>query len=365
MHPEAANRRPTINVVDLYIAFFYVRTIFPLSGNGDGQPSAATVSQFIVSLGSLLDQDTYVWQFHLTRLMAGAILHGIPSVRDDCTKLLLRGEAKSTLINRIGSLFNLPWFRRIWVIQEVTLNPNVYARYCNITAPWEIVEMCADMADLQWANWVLISDRLGGEAMPEKMPLGSSVFWSFGRKHHPRICDLLEDTEAFEATVSRDKLYAIYHLAADLPNLGFFPDYEQSLQATYATFTLQVIQATGSLEILSFAGRLSAPKTWTWVPEYHQLYPYRSRRSSESLRSDSMSLRSQARLYKSIYTLAEEAIILRGVHFADVSCIVQPQKPVSFPAVWQSLQQQHERICLGRRGKCMDDPSEGIGLFDG
>ncbi|KAK5454287.1 hypothetical protein LTS15_006287 [Exophiala xenobiotica] len=357
MHPAAVNRQSIINVVDLYIAFIYGPKMFQAPEN----ETTAAMLQCFFDLGSLLDRDTYVWQFLFIRFIAGAYLQDPRSVRDHFDELLLRGEVKSTLQDRIGSLFNLPWFRRIWVIQEVTLNPKVYARHCNSTAPWNIVEMCAQMATIEWADLLSIKDLPGVNAM-----LGThadiSPFWFRGRKPHYKICELLTSARDFEATVPRDKLYAIYHLAADLPNLRFFPDYKQSLQATYATFTLQVVQATGSLEILSFAGRLSAPKTWTWVPEYHQLDPYRSRRSLQSLPSDSASLRSQARLYKSIYTLAEEAIILRGVHFADVSCIVQPQKPISFPAVWQSLQQQHERICRGRRGKCMDDHSEGIGL---
>nr|KAK5446094.1 hypothetical protein LTR18_004013 [Exophiala xenobiotica] len=265
-------------------------------------------------------------------------------------------------MNRIGSLFNLPWFRRIWVIQEVTLNPKVYARCCNITVPWFIVEVCARLVAFQMLQLRSIKYVLNVNPNPNPTLPAFSVFWAFGPKRHPKICDLLLDTDAFEATVPRDMLYAIYHLAADLPNLGFFPDYEQSLQATYATFTMQVIKATGSLRILSFAGRLSAPKTWTWVPEYHQICLQSTWHATRSSASDSASLRYQARLYKSIYTLVEEAIILGGVHFADVSYILQPQTPFSFPALWQSLLSQHERICLGRRDKRMDDHSEAIGL---
>ncbi|KAK7900347.1 hypothetical protein LTR67_004093 [Exophiala xenobiotica] len=361
MHPEAANRQRTINVVDLYITFVYTRRIFPSPENEDGEPSADALLQFCSSLGSLLDQDTYAWQFLFIRSIADAHLDDFRPVRDEFGGLLLRGEVELNLLDRLGSLFNLPWFRRIWVIQEVTLNPHVYARHCNITAPWEIVDICARMVIDQWTNLQSIGDVLGVKSMCVPIP-DFSVFWSSGRNTHPKICDLLRDTGVFEAKVPRDKLYAIYHLAADLPNLGFFPDYEQSQQATYATFTLQVIKATGSLQILSFAGRLSAPTTWTWVPEYHQTCWQSIWPSGCSELYDSASLRCQARLYKSIYTLAEEAIILRGVHFANVSCIVQPQKPFSFPALWQSLLHQHELICLGRRGTCQDDHSEENGL---
>ena len=390
MHPKAANRWPILKVVDLYITFLYAKRMHPLLNDGAGPPQAAVTRRSLVRLGSILDQDTYVWQFLFLRLATAALFLAAGS---DCADLdesqLLVGErdAEFTLLNRIGSLFKLPWFRRIWVIQEVALNPNVYARHANITLPWEVIGTCAGMAQSYLSNLMKIrvqnsstsildpirrapsSSMLPeGRATPWDIDLLTemrpeiSLFWFNGRNRHLKICELLRNVSAFEATVLRDRLYAIYHLAADLPNLGFVPDYGQPLQATFATFTLQVIKATGSLQILLYAARRSAPKTWTWVPEYHQISWRSIWRSTWSLPSDSASLWSQARLYKSIYTLAEEAIVLRGVHFANVSCIVQPQIPFSFPALWKSLLQWHECICRKPARTCMDDHSEGTKL---
>jgi hypothetical protein len=384
MHREAANRQPTINVVDLYIAFVYIERMFFIPENMDDLPSAAALWQFFFGLGSLLDQDTYVWQSLFIRLIAGASLHDVRSVWDDVEELLLRSEVHFTVLDRIVSLFNVPWFHRIWVIQEVTLNPNVYARRCNITAPWEVVETCGSIkgnenlytADIRRSiREKAILDPTGTRypslvLMPWETDFADfadvekyentklSIFWNDRRKTHLSICRLVRSIDLFDATVPRDKLYAIYHLAADLPDIEFSPDYGQALEASYASFTRQVIKATGSLEILLFAIRQPAPKTWTWVPDYHGGFSLPWRLASSWRWSSESAFLYQARLYKSIYTLAEEAIILRGAHIASVSCMVQPQKLVTFPAVWKSLLQGHERVCWRPISTCIDDHSE-------
>ncbi len=302
------------------------------------------------------------------RLIAGAITHDIHSVWDDFVELLLRGEVKFTRLDRVRSLFVIPWFRRIWVIQEVTLNPNVYARHCNITAAREVVEMCAINLTSYVLNWASIKEAIRGNTAPlamerKDLPPRTSHYWSRRKYSSASIYELFTNVHFFEATVPRDKLYAIYHLGADLPNLEFLPDYGQSLQATYASFTRQVIKATGSLQILSFACRQPVPKTWTWVPEYHQICSLSSWAHSESLDLNSENLWSQAHLYKSIYAPAGEPIVLRGVHFSTVSCIVQLQKPFSFPAIWKSLLQAHEGTCWKPTRTHTDADSESTPLL--
>ncbi len=63
MHPEAANRQSNINVVDLYITFACSLKSLLRFDEQHGQSLAAVKLQFLVCLSSLLDQDTYAWQF--------------------------------------------------------------------------------------------------------------------------------------------------------------------------------------------------------------------------------------------------------------------------------------------------------------
>ncbi|KAK5267598.1 hypothetical protein LTR96_006926 [Exophiala xenobiotica] len=379
MHPEVANRWPIINVVDLYIAYVYAPILCPEPENCD----AHAINRFRFVLGSLLDQDTYAWQFYYVCLMTGAILQNIRSVWDDFGELLPRGEVNFTVLDRIGSLFDIPWFRRIWVVQEVTLNPIVWARHCNITVSWEVVETCASILINYGQNLGAIRDAirekaildptgttypspvlLEGCTMPwetnhsddEKFENARFSFWVAWGKSHRDICELLMYLDLFEATVPRDKLYATYHLATDLPNIEFSPDYGELLEAS----------SSKPLEAWRYCHSPDdslPPRRALGLPEYHKIFsPWLMKSRTQSPSSESACLWYRAHLYKSIYTLAEEGIILRGAHIANVSCMVPLQKLVSFPAVWKSLSQGHEQICWHPISTCMDDQSEGTKL---
>ncbi|ETI26622.1 hypothetical protein G647_10383, partial [Cladophialophora carrionii CBS 160.54] len=152
----------------------------------------------------------------------------------------------------VHQLLSIPWFERVWVVQEVAGNENVSVRHGKSMLAWEIIALCC-------ASFVVIypslapadRQRLGLEDFGFAPSLRLARFWSMVSSRRLPISALLLASSSLRATVPRDKIYAIYRLAADLPDMSFKPDYIRPLQDTYMDFTHGIIAATRRLDIIS------------------------------------------------------------------------------------------------------------------
>ncbi|KAJ4858773.1 heterokaryon incompatibility protein (HET) domain-containing protein [Trichoderma breve] len=72
-----------------------------------------------------------------------------------------------------------------------------------------------------------------------------------------------------DATDARDKVYALLSLIKlDNKPSFIYPDYAKGLEDVYITTARMLIQESGSLDILSAAGRLRNDKFFSWVPDW-------------------------------------------------------------------------------------------------
>ncbi len=180
-----------------------------------------------------------VWQW-LASLLAlwGLIKTPVPSLKG--------------MQDRMSVIAKAPWFRRVWVIQEVASNKRVRIRVAEEEGSWEILRSLIKFThELETAE--ILARGIGGSQVRDQAPLLWKDLAPWRDSVELEIPQLLDDLFSFSATDPRDKVISIYGIARGLQPGLFMPDYRWSVSETYAKFALAVIHSTGYLDILSDA----------------------------------------------------------------------------------------------------------------
>ncbi|KAJ9642859.1 hypothetical protein H2199_004380 [Coniosporium tulheliwenetii] len=177
-------------------------------------------------------------------------------------------------------LFSLPWFRRVWVFQEVVLAANVSVLYGTRSITWAQLyalyesfvlyveargtsvhtyhELGVDSASLEY----MATTTHMVDAMEELRRTGNTLPQRI-------ITELLRDTISMDATDPRDKVYGLLGLVAGDYGLDIQPDYAKTPAAVYQEFARLALDK-GDMEILSDAGdnNHSIVGLPSWAPDW-------------------------------------------------------------------------------------------------
>jgi hypothetical protein len=151
------------------------------------------------------------------------------------------------LVRVLTRFFNYPWFRRVWVVQEVWLSRKAVIHCGDETVPWESVML---------ANYWMIDAEGGGFPGIVQEPLPS--LWSSIAEHQNivssindlkdtkettnarmKILDLILEGSVLNATDPKDKVFALLGLGEEthsrdkIPSL-LRPDYSKSTSQVYS-----------------------------------------------------------------------------------------------------------------------------------
>ncbi|KAI0412103.1 heterokaryon incompatibility protein-domain-containing protein [Xylaria grammica] len=171
-----------------------------------------------------------------------------------------------------------PWFRRIWIVQEVVLARKAIVVLGNWHINWDAVGRAITWFESK------------GYAMPRTMkyilhdlkdllPVAHvAELWQMHELPNKRVplLGLLKDFRSRDAVQGVDKIYAALGLAQEtasdqeeFPAL-LEPDYNKSLQDVYRDLAIFLIIEHGSLFVLSHVDRSPTQSTtWpTWVPDW-------------------------------------------------------------------------------------------------
>lgn len=202
----------------------------------------------------------------------------------------------------ISEVLYRPWFRRMWIIQEV-LSARKGVVMCgkdiielglflNIINSVHRVDMLKQVLSYH-PNRVELSDG------PMRVSLGQLRFLltaKFGNvnpfmlwKFNPTLLNFLAETRWAEATDSRDKVYGILSLAQTEKNLGYWynkdeeerewrpftVDYGIPASDVFINVSRAIISSTNSLDILRFSGYdASRPQRFpSWAPDWASSKP--------------------------------------------------------------------------------------------
>lgn len=158
-----------------------------------------------------------------------------------------------------------PWFRRVWVLQEVALATCALAICGSKCVPW------ANFPAWWAQNAASLQDRLPPSAL------------AYNPVTNKSILEQLHDTRTSRATDPRDKVFALAAMSSVEDRLFIQPDYTKPVASIYVDVATQIIQHHKSLRILSakqplygqqcikFSGQLPS-----WVPNWSKESPLAS-----------------------------------------------------------------------------------------
>lgn len=168
-------------------------------------------------------------------------------------------------------LFSHPYFRRIWVLQEATINiQNTWIHVTKAQVPWLWI-IVADRFRMLWRKvyytaesgqlpiiWAeLMRAHVNHYRESRKQGDESAAHGSSETRLLAPLCSLFIHTyDQFEASDLRDKLYALLDLSIEARDgtplrKELAPDYSKSISEIFSNFTRWFIRLTGDLSILS------------------------------------------------------------------------------------------------------------------
>jgi len=182
-------------------------------------------------------------------------------------RLLLSADAQQAghSTRMLQAFFQRPWFKRIWVLQEIATSRDALVICGGFQIDWEVIENA-------YEHFSHVHS-LGGY-------LDALIAYrrSYQRSTVHNLDELLWGTNQFEATDSRDKIYAVLNLL----NPGSVPDadgdveshveidYSLSVDELFKRATASCLQQTGSTGILAAASGCRGPNltstSWSLAP---------------------------------------------------------------------------------------------------
>jgi len=164
-----------------------------------------------------------------------------------------------------STLFEFPWFRRIWVVQEIFNATRVVVVCGEQATSWFSILQ----ANVSNNRYMMVPGPLNVRVMPALFSdlfaiTRSSNQGHFGYAPQPPVADILDIVVAgldLDASDPRDKLFALLNLAQPSSDSVLQPDYEKDVSAVYRDFTRRWISSRQSLRILS-AVHCSVGRTW-------------------------------------------------------------------------------------------------------
>ncbi|KAH8591386.1 hypothetical protein B0O99DRAFT_632560 [Bisporella sp. PMI_857] len=175
--------------------------------------------------------------------------------------------------------FGHPWFRRVWVIQEVARCQNVQMMSDRFQYSWDLVALATYWLSLVYIDKKnLYSDFQNIEGIVNTIFMRSKSSKSSERTN---FVGFLDRVRSFDATDPRDKVYGVLSWLNDFPPKlssmflpALYPDYTKSTLAVYTLVAIRSIELSQDLDILShgFHGSsleedINIP---SWVPQWNR-----------------------------------------------------------------------------------------------
>ncbi|EAQ88830.1 predicted protein [Chaetomium globosum CBS 148.51] len=234
-------------------------------------------------------------------------------VWDWSTTVLTRGKwmvaaLPRDMFRRMAVIAKAPWFRRVWVIQEVAAANRVRVRVADAEGSWEIIRSLRNFVSELFARIVaeeptaLASLDFGGHDL---IPALWQDLVTWQDANTMTIVKLVEALRTFFATDPRDL---------------------DAGRETYARFTSSVIRSTGHLDILSMAKFYTRPERPAGLPGWTPDFSYRPPKDWDPMynrgRWDQPFGRTLARMKD---TNSWKTLQVAGIYEARVATIIDAQ----------------------------------------
>ena len=214
-----------------------------------------------------------------------------PGARTRTTDLLPPGlpHPQHAAWEAMQSLFSSPWFRRMWIIQEVVSSSDVVVMVGEYKLNWELVTKTIH-AYIGCGLELFTATVSQNTAIRKNFITSTTSVFNLLRlendSQYRSLINLLRSFRKCHSSDPRDKVYALVGLANDQGLHEMVQiDYAKSVEAVYLDCAKFLVGNGDGMEMLLQAGiiqtrdgnggRLSMP---SWVPNWSQeMYPYMNR----------------------------------------------------------------------------------------
>lgn len=183
------------------------------------------------------------------------------NIKDDSEYVLPMSAlpiARSEGWEALKRIFDRPWFRRVWVVQETAMAAQARVICGSFAVSWE---------DLARACRVQIRQ--------ESLRHGHNALESIDNTRRKRIegrrdlYDILFMSYMFDCTDPRDKIYAMTGLADPLPKACMTFDYIRSTEEIYLRFAVELMLSDNTLDLLHcVVSHTMLNHLPSWVPDW-------------------------------------------------------------------------------------------------
>jgi hypothetical protein len=172
----------------------------------------------------------------------------------------------------LRALFALPYWRRMWIIQELA-SAIVMGRETTWPPEYRVDVGCGQAwlpLDKVHNAWIYLSryvDHPYVRGRGEYLAVSNlfSIFSDYGLRCL-RSSTLVGLVVTANATDPRDKFYGIYGIIPWRDRVAFLPDYEATLHTACTKIIKHIIEGENNLEILAFDRSVFEPSIPSWAP---------------------------------------------------------------------------------------------------
>lgn len=163
-------------------------------------------------------------------------------------------------LSDLSLLLTRPWFRRIWIVQELALAPKAILQCGHDTLPWEILsEILSSFKDNKGRGELFVERAVESSRLPGANTSGLSAHSAFyagildlARKRIQSgelfsLREALRCFHSFDATLPLDKVYGLLGLVEDPACVEV--DYKLSPKQLYLRTSCQIFESTKNLRL--------------------------------------------------------------------------------------------------------------------
>ncbi|ETS85799.1 hypothetical protein PFICI_03824 [Pestalotiopsis fici W106-1] len=164
------------------------------------------------------------------------------------------------LQDKTYQLFTRPWFKRLWIRQEIVLSRNKATIMCGRCGVSSQDFLCA------WTSLYLHFSQTNS-LQPQYLPDLWRASWWLDENRDPSLRNLRDSFAGLQCLDPRDRLFAVLELLPKAEKRLIGVDYEKQPEELYKDATLAWIQAYRDLSILQ---ECELQNRWfpTWVPNW-------------------------------------------------------------------------------------------------
>lgn len=176
-------------------------------------------------------------------------------------------DLDAAIWSSVEALFRLPWFRRVWIIQEIVGAPHVKIVCGKWVIDWNDLHFAIEMIDREFQMSDNDSSHLKSSWEPF-LALAAQREWE-ARHYRWTLMMLLENFRYAESTLSRDRLFALLGLASDGNEAEFEPDYDSPLEDVILKFAREFVRQGRGMQML-YRASLShqCDRFPSWIPDW-------------------------------------------------------------------------------------------------